>query len=243
MSPKLACVVVVGLIAPLARAEDVDEIVARHLAVRGGAARIAAIRSLRVAGKARGPRGREARVVRELKRPGMIRTEITAQGLTGVYAFDGRRGWQVSLHDGEFEPRPMLDAAARQAGEQADIDGPLLDWKAKGHRVELIEREAVEGREAWKLKVTLGSGAVRHLFIDTQSHMHVRTEGVVDVGGRELAIEATFGDHRESGGVLFPHRIVSGVKGRPERLRISVEKVEIDAPLDDTRFRMPEVKP
>jgi hypothetical protein len=106
-------------------AQTVDEIVARHLAARGGAARIEAVESLRMTGKARGPEGREALVVREIKRPARIRTEFTFQGLTGVYACDGEQGWQVSPLDGEMEPRPMPPESARLALEQADIGGPL----------------------------------------------------------------------------------------------------------------------
>jgi hypothetical protein len=98
---------VASLVPVMASAQTVDEIVAKHLAARGGAGRIAAIESLRMTAKARAEGGREAVVVREVKRPGRIRLEFTAQGVTGVYAYDGERGWRVSPFDGELEPEPM----------------------------------------------------------------------------------------------------------------------------------------
>jgi phosphoribosylformylglycinamidine (FGAM) synthase PurS component len=221
-------------------AQTLDEIVARHLAARGGAARIEAVESLRMTGKARGPEGREALVVREIKRPARIRTEFTFQGLTGVYACDGEQGWQVSPLDGEMEPRPMPPESARLALEQADIGGPLLGWKAKGHAVELVGRVAEGGREAWKLKVTPKGGSARHLYLDAQSYLLVRTESARDVAGRTIEAETTFADYREVGGLQLAHSIEIGIKGRPRRISVLVEKVEINPVLDDARFRMPE---
>jgi len=232
----------VASLAPvLANAQTLDEIVAKHLAARGGAARIAAITSLRTTAKARAQGGREAIVVRELKRPDRIRLEFTVQGVTGVYAYDGERGWRVSPFDGELEPEPMSPERTRAAIEWSDIGGPLLDWKAKGHHLELVGRESAAGEhEAWKLKLRLKDGDVRYLYLDTQSLLQVRTEATRNLGGRPVEVETTFGDYREAGGVQFPHALEVGIKGRPSRLRILVETIEVNPVLDEARFRMPD---
>ncbi len=228
------------LLPAVAGAQTVDEIVAKHLAARGGAARIAAIETLRMTAKARGQGGREAIVIREVKRPGRLRLEFTAQGVTGVYAHDGERAWRVSPFDGRLEPEPMPPESARAAIEWGDIDGPLVDWRAKGHLVELAGRESREGREAWKLRVTLKGGDVRHLYLDERSFLHVRTDARRTVAGRPIEMETTFGDYRETAGVQFPHAIGVGARGGPRRLGILVQTIEVNPALDDARFRMPE---
>jgi hypothetical protein len=232
--------VAAGLVPAIAGAQTVDDVVAKHLLARGGASRIAAIESLRMTAKARAEGGREAVVVREVQRPGRLRLEFTAQGVTGVYAWDGERGWRVSPFDEAFEPQPMTAEGARQAIESSEIGGPLVDWKAKGHRVELAGREPLQGGEAWKLKVTSKDGDVRYLYLDAQTFLHVRTEATRRVGGRPIEVETTFGDYRETAGVLFPHAVEVGVRDRPARLRILVQKVEVNPALDDARFRMPD---
>jgi hypothetical protein len=179
-------------------------------------------------------------VVREVKRPNRIRVEFTVQGVTGVYAWDGERGWRVSPFDEALEPQPMPPEGTRSAAEWSDIGGPLVDGKAKGHRVELAGRVPLEGGEAWKLKVTSKDGDVRYLYLDARTFLHVRTEATRRVGGRPIEMETTFGDYRETAGVLFPHAVEIGVKGRPARLRILVQKVEVNPVLDDARFRMPD---
>jgi hypothetical protein len=142
--------------------------------------------------------GREAIVRREIMRPGRIRTEFVFQGTTGVYVWDGTDGWQVSPLDGSFEPQPLSEEAAAVSAEQADFEGPLVDWKAKGHRVELVGPATLPGGKAHELKVTLKSGVVRRIWIDAASGLVVRTESARKLRGRELAFEVTYGDYRET---------------------------------------------
>ena len=233
----------VGLIPASAGAQTVDEIVARHIEARGGLERIKAVQSIRMTGRANAGPGRDALVHREIKRPNRIRTEFTIQGMTGVYAFDGERGWEVSPFLGRMDPEPMSPESAQQAGEQADTAGPLVDWRAKGHRVALVGRETVEGREAYRLEVTLAGGTVRHDFIDAQSFLLVKTESTRLVRGHKRDVVTTFSDYKRVGGLLFAHAIVASTGGAAHRLSIVVEKVELNPTLDDTRFRMPETGP
>jgi hypothetical protein len=231
---------VVALLAPpTVAAQTVDEIVARHVVARGGREALAAVRTVRMTGQATEGPGRQAIVRREIARPGRIRTEFVFQGTTGVYAWDGSAGWRVSPLDGRFEPEPLPAAAAALAAEQADIDGPLADWKAKGHRVELVGKAALAGGPAHQLKVTLKSGAVRQVWLDAKTGLVVRTEATRTLRGQEVVLETVLGDYRETGGVAFARSIEIGVRGRPRRLRVVVETVEVNPALDDSRFRMP----
>ena len=232
--------VLTALLAPVvAGAQTLDEIVAKHVAARGGREALAALRTVRMTGHASAGTGREAIVRREIARPGRIRTELVFQGTTGIYAWDGAAGWRVSPLDGslEAEPLPAEDAAA--AAEQADIEGPLVDWKLKGHTLELVASAELPGGAAHELKVTLKSGAVRRVFVNAATGLVVRTESTRRLRGHELALETVFGDYRKEGGVAFPHSIETGVRGRPRRLRIVVESVEVNPALDGSRFEMP----
>ena len=65
----------------------VDQLVAKNVEARGGAAKLDALRSLRVTGKAafgQGDRHIDADWAQVQKRPAMVRTETTLQGLTQV---------------------------------------------------------------------------------------------------------------------------------------------------------------
>jgi len=222
-----------------APAPTVDEIVARHVAARGGREALKAVSTLRMTGRAIAGGGREAIVRREIARPGRIRTEFVFQGTTGVYVWDGQAGWRVSPLDGKLEPEPLPEDAAALSAEQADFEGPLVDWKAKGHRVELVGRAPLPGGPADELKVTLKSGVVRHVWVDAQTGLVVKTASTRKLRGHEMEFETVYGDYQKTGGIAFARSMEMGVRGRPQRMRIVVENVELNPKLDESRFKMP----
>lgn len=230
-----------ALLAGCSSPSPVDEIIASNLAARGGEERLRALVAIRETGMATASGGRVARVVRELKRPGMLRLEFSTQGTTSVFAHDGRTGWQVAPLQGQFEPQattPETDAAA--GVDQRDLEGPLVDWREKGHQVELGGREMLPGGEAFKLDITLKGGGLRHDFVDVASRQIVRSDVTRIVRGRPMQLENTFSDFREVDGLVFPHRIETRAAERPEVLTIVIESIELDPELDDERFRMPQ---
>ena len=229
------------LVAP-AFAQTVDEVIAKANEARGGLEKMKAVQSVRMKGKMTMGPGLEAPITIEMKRPRNARMEFTIQGMTGVQAYDGQQAWGISPM-GSKQPEPMPAEMAKELDNQADIDGPLVDFKAKGHQVELVGKEKVEGSDAWKLKLTLKSGDVQHLYLDADSYLEIRSESKRQVRGSEMEVETTIGDYKEVAGLLWPHSIQSAAKGRPEKQTIAIESIEVNAAIDDARFKMPAAKP
>jgi len=229
----------ITLAVPATPSPSVDSIVADYVATRGGLAKIRAIQTLRQAGRAFGGQGREAVVVRELKRPGRIRFEFTVQGVTAVFACDGKKGWKVSPFDDDMQLTELPDEVTQDAIEQADIEGPLVDWKTKGHQLELVGRESVGGHDVYKLKLTLNTGGVRYEYIDVASHYEVRADSTRQIRGRDVQLVTTFADQKKAGGVLFPRLIEVAAAGRAQKLRVVVDKIDVNPPLSDARFELP----
>jgi outer membrane lipoprotein-sorting protein len=229
------------LVAP-AFSQTVDDVIAKANAARGGLEKMKAVQSVRMKGKMTMGPGLEAPITIEMKRPRNARMEFTIQGSTGVQAYDGQQAWGISPM-GSRQPEPMPAEMAKDLDNQADIDGPLVDYKAKGHQVELVGKEKVEGSDAWKLKVTLKSGDVQYIFLDADSHLEIRNESKRTIRGSEVELENTIGDYKEAGGLLWPHSIQSGAKGRPEKQSFAFESIEVNPAIDDSRFKMPAPKP
>jgi outer membrane lipoprotein-sorting protein len=233
--------VLLALILPAlpATAQTVDELIAKNVAARGGLDKLKSVQTMRLIGKMTMGPGMEAPVRLELKRPNSVRMEYTFQGMTGVQAWDGTSGWAISPFSGKTDAEPMSPEDAKEAEEQSDMDGPLVDYKAKGHSVELVGKEKLEGSDTYKLKVTLKNGTVNYTYLDADSYLAIREESKRLVRGSEVEVESTIGDYKEVGGVLIPHSIQNGAKGRPEKQDIVIDKIELNPPLDDARFKMP----
>jgi hypothetical protein len=186
--------------------------------------------------------GIEAPIVLELKRPKSLRIDITIQGMIITQAYDGTVGWTLNPLSGRTDPDTLPPEAVRVMDEQADMDGPLIDYKQKGNTVELLGREKAEGAECYKLKVTLKNGDISTVFIDVERNLEVKVESRTMIGGTEQVSDTLLGDWKEVGGILMAHSIDSGQPGAPVRQKIIIEKVELDVPLDAGRFAMPAKK-
>lgn len=168
-----------------------------------------------------------------------MRTEFISQGAAGVQAFDGQKAWAVLPMAGQSEPEYLPPEVGREAAEQADIEGPLVDAAAKGNKVELSGTEKVEGRDCFKLTVTFKSGGVRYSYIDAVTFLEAKAEGRRTAGGDEVMLETYYRDYRDVDGLKIPYRVEAGPAKRPERQKISIEKVEVNIPIDDQRFERP----
>lgn len=229
-----------GFLACAPAPPTVDDIVAANLSARGGAERLRALRSLRASGVATASGGRIAHIVREIERPGRLRVEFTSQGLTAVYVLDGDSGWFVDPLAGQFEPAPLPEEKAAATVDQLDLEGPLLDWREKGHEVALVGRETLDGKPVDKLELKLHGGEVRFDYLDAETHLLVRSDAVRSVRGRRVELETSYSDYRDVDGLLFPFHIETREKGRPDVLDVAVDSFELDPELGDERFRRPE---
>jgi outer membrane lipoprotein-sorting protein len=233
----------VALAAVGASAQTVDEIIAKHVTAMGGMAKLSAVKTARMTGKITLGGGLEAPLVIEFKRPKNIRMEVTLQGMTAVQVYDGTSAWQINPFQGNKNPEAMGEDERKDMEEESDfVEGPLVNYKEKGHKVELIGKDKVEGSDAYKLKVTLKNGDVQTVYLDADTFLEVKSEGKRMMRGTEVETESFSGDYKEVEGLMIPHSLEAGQKGSPQRQRITVEKIEINPAVEDARFKMPEVK-
>ena len=121
--------------------------------------------------------GHAAPAVIEQKRGDKVRMDITFQGMTLTpMVLNGGTGWKLMPIQGNPNPEALSPEEMKDALEQADMDGFLVDYKTKGHTIEFLGKEKVEGTDAYKLKVTLKSGDVRTVYIDTDSNLEIKID-------------------------------------------------------------------
>jgi hypothetical protein len=186
----------------------------------------------------------EAPIVLTWKRPNMVRMEFNVQGMIGIQAYDGTTGWMVMPFMGKKDPEKMSDDDIKDFAEMADFfEGDLFDYQKKGHTVELLGKEPIEGTEAWKLKVTKKDGNVSTMYLDAEAYLEIKSESRRKVRDQEVDIESTAGDYKEVGGLIFAHSYEQKQKGAPQGQVITLEKIELDPEVPASDFAMPPPAP
>jgi outer membrane lipoprotein-sorting protein len=221
----------------------VDELIAKNIEARGGLEKIQAIRSIQETGKLQfgGERGFSATMsfASYAKRPDMLRTEATFQGMTAVNAYDGSVGWRIFPFRGRLDPEKLSADDLKELQRESDMDGPLVNYKGKGNVVEYLGTEDVDGTDAHKLKVTLKNGDVRYIYLDPDYFLEIR---YLDQSRKRGAMEETetdVGNYEQINGVYFPFSIETGPKGQPKAQKITIEKVEVNVDINDSLFHFP----
>ena len=230
----LPCLAVL-LVLPGANAQSpaptstVDDLVAKNIQAKGGAAALEAIKTIRFEGRLLINQGQvEFKYTETKKRPGKVRADAALQGMVVVSAHNSATGWKIYPFRGRKDPEKMSTDEAKSLVEEAEIGGPLENWKAQGKTVAYLGTEDVEGTAAHKLKVTRKNGDVSYVYLDPDYFLEIR---IIDHGPGMSTKDTSklftpfqrLGDRDNSTGVGLGLAIV---KGFTELMngRISVEE-------------------
>jgi outer membrane lipoprotein-sorting protein len=231
-------VVAVICAAAAAHAQTVDEIVAKNLQAKGGAEKWKSVNSVKMTGKVT-LQGMELPLTVYAKRPNYNRQEIMLQDKQLVQAFDGTTAWYINPMMGSDVAQETPAAQAEMMKNGADFDGALLDYKSKGHTIEFVGKEKLAASEVYHLKLTMKNGHVTHYYLDATSGIELKTTAEVDIGtGMKQPLETELSNYQQINGIMIPHSVKQSIGGKPIA-QMTIDKVEFNAPVDDSLFRMP----
>ncbi len=221
-----------------ASAQTVDEVIAKNIQAKGGIDKLKSVRSLRASAKfSQGSFRADFR--QENKRADKVREEFIIQGLAQVQAYDGKTGWQISPFGGRKDPELLSQDDLKSLVVDADIDGPLVDYKEKGHKAEIVGHDSMEGTDCFKIKLSMKNGDVRYYYLDADSFLELKVEIQTTIRGALQESELYYGDYEQVNGIFYPFTVEQAQKGSASRAQISVQKIEQNVPLEDAHFSMP----
>jgi len=224
----------------LVSAQTLDDIIAKNSEARGGTENILAIKAAQASGTMTIGPGMEAPFAWEWKEPNKFRIDFTIQGQTGTQAFDGNKGWMHMPFMGKMEPELIPEEQNKDMAQQSDFHGQLVNYEEKGHQVELVGKEEIEGTEVFKLKITLKDGDVLYSYIDAEYFLEIKQEGHHKRGDASIVRTTTFGDYKNVNGVMFPFSMSTTQEGMPGSQIIALEKIDVNVEVDDARFVFPQ---
>jgi outer membrane lipoprotein-sorting protein len=240
MKIKTLCLAITFLVPSIAAAQTADEIVTKVLAARGGVDKIKEVHSQRILGTIEFAPGASGPFIVELERPGKMHIEVSVQGQTLTRSFDGKStGWIINPFSPNKGVEPMSAEDISNITDESDFDGPLVDYKSKGNQIELAGKEDVEGKPAYRLKLTSKKGELRSYLVDAGTFQLVRWEGTRKVGDKDVPWESLFRDYRDVNGLMFAFEIDSDAPGTEQSQKIIADKVELNPQIDESHFGKP----
>jgi outer membrane lipoprotein-sorting protein len=223
-----------------ALSQTADELVNKNIEAKGGLDKIKAVKTLRITGRAERSGRSPVAVVIERERPNEMRQDTTRAGMTMVQAYDGKQGWMVNPFQGRKDPQLMGEDDLRDLQLDADIDGPLVDYQAKGNTVEYMGHDTVDGDDALRLEITLKNGDVLYYLLDPDTYLEIRREAQEFIRGSVKERVTEYGSYTAVNGVMYPFSLAVWPKADPTLpVTVTIDKVEVNVPLEESLFAVP----
>lgn len=215
---------------------DLDEIIAKANAARGGEKAIKSISTLVQEGTMSMAQGFELNFTQTTKRPNKVRMDMSFQGSAIVQAFDGTTAWGINPMAGG-KPEKAGSDEVKEMADRADIDGELIDWKSKGYALELVGSEDIDGSTAYKIKATKNEES-SFIYIDAVTWLLAKIDRKMSMMGQEADVEMVFSNYQEVNGVQMPMLVEMRNDGNTMMsMTYSSIKANVDVP--DGRFAFP----
>jgi hypothetical protein len=215
-----------------------EEVLQKNYAARGGLERLHALTSTRMNSHNEGGWG-YFETVTTTTRGLKSRSDTTSQGMTESQATDGIKGWRTNAFGGRKDAIDMSPDDLTAALDDADPVGPLVDWRSKGHQVELLGQEAVDGSPAWKIRCVRRTGTVEYWFLDADSFIEIKVLTQRRVRGALVEYETEYGNYAKVDGLYFPFSVESRQRRSQSTSRTTIDAVETNVTLDDALFAKP----
>jgi len=218
-----------------------EQIVDRSVEVRGGLEAWRKIGTIIWAGHLESERSAVPKLPFELKekRPGKSRFEITEPAHRSLRVFNGVGGWKMRMgEDGRPDVKPLTAQEVRFARSAPGLEGPLIDYRAKGSRVALEGTEDLDGRPNYRIGVTLLDGEHQTVWIDAQSFLESRFDRTAyGPTGPKGVVSVRYRDYKEIGGLALPSVLeISGAAAvKPDRMVI--DRVALNPVIEDREFQ------
>jgi hypothetical protein len=219
-----------------AKAQTADEIVSKHVEAIGGLENWKKITSIVQTG-AMTVQGMNIDVVRTVVNAKGSRQDINIMGMSNYVIVTPTAGWSYMPIQQKTEVEPMTEEQVKEGQDELDVQGSLVDYKAKGSTVELLGKEDVDGTECFKIKLTKKGGNAETHFIDPKTYYDVKFIQVKKADGQEAEVSISFSNFQKlPEGIVVPMTTTVPL-GPGMNADFTVAKVEVNKAIDDSVFK------
>lgn len=212
-------------------AQTADEIASKMITAIGGADAWKKVNSIKMSGTLQ-VQGADIEVVATVLNGKGARQDISFQGMQGYSIITPKEGWNFMPFQGQAAPEAMTADDLMQSQDQLDAQGAILDYKLKGHKLDYLGMDDVEGTNAYKLKLMLKSGKEATMFVDPKTFYVMRSVTKQKANGQEVEQQTDMSNYQK-----LPEGIVVAKSITLPIGELVINKIEINGKVDESDFK------
>lgn len=218
-------------------AQNLDKILSDHYKA-SAQDKISKITSTTMIGKS-SAMGMESALSIYQSRPNNLRLEVSVAGTKIIQSYDGTTGWLYAPIMGVTEAREMTPDELKTVLQQANMDSPLWDYKAKGNSIDFIG--TTEDGSSYKLKLNTLEADEMTICISKETSLISKIITVQMAQGMETEIEMEMKDYKLIKGIPTAHYIGTKMGGQVVSA-VTFESIEYNKALDPSLFGKPVIE-
>lgn len=167
-----------------------------------------------------------------------MRTEMEVMGQKVISVMTKDTGWMVNPMMGSSTPQPLPSEQVKQSAGRMDLRGQFLDYANKGYTATLEGKDAVSGKDNYKLKMVKGSDNFE-FYIDATTYLITKIVTEVKASGMSMNTEIGMSDYKKTPeGYTFPYTTTIHVNSGME-ITSAITKLTINPTIDPAVFLKP----
>jgi len=229
----VVAIIIVALV-NVAQAQSLNDVLDKHFKAIGQE-KLADIQSFYIKAKV-SQMGMELPMEMKIKKPEKFIMTIEMQGQKMIQAFDGQKGWMIAPWV-SADPQELAGEQLNQAKSKVDMNGELYDFEKKGSTAELGGKVNVDGKDAFRIKLTTKDGNTKDYFIDANTYYITKVKTKVSAQGQTVDVEEIMSENKTIDGITMPMKIET--KSPMGTGFILMEEIKFNEKFDDAIFKQP----
>jgi hypothetical protein len=167
------------------------------------------------------------------------RTDLEAMGSVVIRSYKDGKAWTQNPFAGIETPKEVTGSELNDFKSQSMLASPLMDYKARGHQVELQGQADVEGIKTYKIKLTnKDDSKATFYYISAADYTLIKSESDRDMQGQNVTIEVLYSDLKDFNGTKFFMTRTQKMNGEIFQTT-KFTNIELNATIDEKIFDMP----
>jgi hypothetical protein len=230
---KLVVTALLSLFAVGAFAQNLDEIVKKHIDAIGGLENWKKLKSLKMECSIKANGADIKVVICQLDKKAM-RQDIAVMGMNGYEIVTNTQGWSFMPFQGQIKPEAMTADDVKNSQDDLWIQDEFITYKELGKKLELIGSDDMDGTDCFKLKMTDKNNQETTYFIDKSDYNIIKSVSKVKADGKEMEVASTYGNYKKTEeGIVFAMSTTGGYGP------MEITKIEVNPKIDETIFQLP----
>ncbi|HEV7621028.1 MAG TPA: hypothetical protein VGO09_04810 [Flavisolibacter sp.] len=234
---KFSIILLFAFISTSSFSQSADDIINKHIAAIGGKEKINQIKTIQIE-SVMNVMGNEAPMTTTVVNGKGFKNELDFGGTKIVQVYTDKGGWSINPMMGISDAQAMPEDQYKVGKDEIYVGGPLIDYAAKGHKVELKGTEKINNVEAYKIVLTTKDNETSTYYFDPSTYYILKLVRTINMAGQEGETSSVFSDYRKTDyGYVVPYSVETTV---PQvTMTTTVKKVEVNKDLDPKIFDMP----